>query len=364
MSRRPPGRAVAVGPGITTGARTVRVACVGLGYWGPNLLRVLSSLPTCEVVAACDSDEKPRGRIQLNYPWLSVVGDYQTVLENPDVDAIVLATPAARHFEHACLALRHAKHVLVEKPLALSLRDAIQVLRIARESNRVLMVGHVFQYNSAVRYVKQMIERGDLGNIYYIYSQRLNLGKVRDDLDVFWNFAPHDISILNLWMGASPISVSAHGVVALPHRLSDAGFVFLEFPEGIRAHIQVSWLDPNKVRRMTVVGSRKMLVYDDVDPERPIQIFDRGVDLVDDNPSGFGEFKMTLHSGDIHVPKIRGTEPLRVECEHFIDCIREGRVPDSGGKQGAEVVAVLEAITASMNRGGIAVPVEALPEDL
>ncbi|MFP6644858.1 MAG: Gfo/Idh/MocA family oxidoreductase, partial [Candidatus Latescibacterota bacterium] len=285
-----------------------------------------------------------------------------------DIDAIILATPADTHFELARQVLASGRSVFAEKPLARSTAECEQLIELAAQKNLVLMVGHTFEYNAAVEYVDDLICRRDLGQIYYIYSQRLNLGVVRHDVNALWNLAPHDISIALRWLKKEPVRVCARGYTYLQAGVEDVVYLDLEFDDGVAVHIHVSWLDPGKVRRTTVVGSRKMVVYDDASTEAKIQVFDKGIDREPITPDGpayaslgefdsFGKFQLTQRAGDLLIPKIDFTEPLKRECSHFVDCVRENRRPLTDGESGLRVVRILEAGTKSLRQGGIAVDI-------
>jgi predicted dehydrogenase len=334
----------------------VRIAQIGLGYWGPNLARNLATVDGGELAVLCDADPARLERMARQLPGPRLVTDYAQVLADEKVDAVVLATPVETHFELARAALEAGKHVLVEKPLARTSAECETLIDLADARDLRLMVGHVFVYNAAVRKVKEYIDRGDLGDIYYIYSQRLNLGQVRHDVNAMWNFAPHDLSILCDWLDAEPVAVTARGYSYVQPDIEDVVFMTLDFPGRIGANIHISWLDPLKVRRMTIVGSEKMVVYDDVSADAKITIYDRGVTrkLIGDgdDPAAyrtFGEFQLLLRAGDVLIPKLEFTEPLQLECQHFVDCIRTGETPRSDGRQGLRVVRALEAAQRSMS---------------
>lgn len=343
---------------------TVGIALVGLGYWGPNLARNLAGLEQAEMRVLCDSREDVLRRVARHYPSARPMTDYREVLADTTVDAVVLATPAATHAELVREALNAGKHVLVEKPLALSAADGEELVALAEARGLVLMVGHVFIYNAAVRKVKEYIDDGTIGQVLYVYSQRLSLGQVRRDVNALWNFAPHDLSILQYWLGSPPTAAVARGFSYINPGIEDVVFVSLDYPGGVGAHLHISWLDPSKVRRMTVVGSQKMIVYDDVDPDARITIYDKGV--VKQPPPGapvgedslgsyetYAEFQLLLRAGDVLIPRVDFQEPLRIECEHFVDCIRTGAVPDTDGRSAVEVVRALEAAERSLRTGAV-----------
>jgi len=323
------------------------LAQFGCGYWGPNLLRNFSALPGCTVKYVVDSSAERRGFVESNFPLSRAVETHQTVLDDPSVDGVVIATPAASHFSLANQALGAGKHVFVEKPLATKVAEVDELSRRAAERNLVVMTGHTFIYNGAVRYVKQLIDAGELGEIRYIYSQRLNLGRIRADIDALWNFAPHDISIIQYWLGnPEPVSVSRQGMAYVQDGIDDVVFLSLEYPNKVIANIHVSWLDPQKVRKMIVVGSSKMVVYDDI-AENKIAIYDKGIDrkailgenMDFDSPR---PLQFNYRSGDILLPQVRFTEPLRLEAEHFRDCVLNSQVPLTGLSHARTVVSILE----------------------
>jgi len=312
-------------------------------------------LPSAALQWCCDLDAERLGRVQALYPGVSVTTDYTAVLEDGGTDAVVIAVPARAHHSLARQALLAGKHVFVEKPLAMSAVEARELIHIAEERGRVLMVGHVFEYNPAVLHIKQLLGEGGVGQLYYMYSNRVNLGRVQSDINALWSIAPHDISIMVFLLGTLPETVSARGGTYLNGRLEDVVFLTMTFPGGVLAHVQASWLDPSKVRRMTFVGSEKMIVYDDVADEGKVKIYDKGVYRKTNDL--YGEFQYKVHSGDIYIPKIEMVEPLRSECAHFVDCIEQGTTPRTDGYNGLRVVQVLEAAQRSLDEGGIAVSV-------
>lgn len=337
------------------------LALIGYGYWGPNLARNLAQLTNAKVTFICDQDATRLEEIGRLYPATRLLTDYKTVINSSEVDAVIIATPAHTHYAIAKEALLAGKHVMVEKPLTVSSAHAEELIEIASGRNKVLMVGHTFEYNPAVRKIKELMDAKQLGDIFYIYSTRVNLGRVQRNLNALWSIAPHDISILLYLLNALPVEVSARGACYLTHNVQDVVFVDLVFPNGISAHIHASWLDPSKVRRMTVVGSKKMVVYDDVADEGKIKIYDKGAYKKD--IAGYGEFQYKLHSGDIHIPKIDMVEPLRNECAHFVECIQENKKPLTDGENGLRVVHVLETAEASLRKNSVPVKlIQSMPE--
>jgi len=335
---------------------TVRLALVGLGYWGPNLARNLAILDNAELVALCDANEERLRRIGRQYPSARLVPSFADVLADDAIDAVVVATPVDTHFDLCRAALAAGKHVMVEKPLATSSAECETLIELAAAQGRTLMVGHVFVYNAAVNKVKEYIDAGEIGDVYYVYSQRLNLGQVRHDVNAMWNFAPHDLSIMCHWFGTEPTNLTARGHSYIQPGIEDVVFLNMEYPEGILASVHISWLDPLKVRRMTIVGSEKMVVYDDVSADAKVTVYDRGVTkkLIDQTEASlgsyrtYGEFQLLLRAGDVLIPKLDFVEPLKIECQHFVDCIRTGETPVSDGRQGLWVVRALEAAQRSL----------------
>lgn len=323
------------------------LAQLGCGYWGPNLLRNFSALPGCSVKYVVDSSAERRAFVEANFPVSRAVENHQIVLKDPDVHGVIISTPAASHFSLAKQVLDAGKHVFVEKPLATNVAEVDELSRLATERNLVVMTGHTFVYNSAVRYVKKLIDSGELGDVRYIYSQRLNLGRIRSDIDALWNFAPHDISIIQYWLGdLEPISIGRQGMAYMQDGIDDVVFLSLEYPGKVIANIHVSWLDPQKVRKMIIVGSRKMVVYDDI-AENKIAIYDKGIDRrailgenMDFDKPQVAPFN--YRSGDILIPQVKFAEPLRVEAEHFADCIRNSHEPLTGLSHARTVVSILE----------------------
>jgi len=331
---------------------SVNLAQIGCGYWGPNLLRNFSTTKHCSVKYVVETSEDRRKFVESNYPRTKAIADLDTVMNDGEVNAVVIATPAATHYSIAKRALANGKHVFVEKPLAMSVTEADELVTLSHQNKLVLMVGHTFLYNRAVEYLRKLILSGELGQVYYAYTQRLNLGVIRSDVNVMWNLAPHDISILCHVLDEMPLTVSASGTDYIQKDIEDVVFMCLEFPNRIRARIHVSWLDPNKVRRVTVVGSKKMVVYDDVADDKII-IYDKGIDgqgaMPFDDP---GAAKLVHRVGDIVLPKIDLKEPLKVQSDHFVDCVLSGITPLSGPDNGRAVVAILAAAQESLKYNG------------
>jgi predicted dehydrogenase len=333
-----------------------RVALLGFGYWGPNLARNLHLRLGTEWVACAEPDPARRAEVARRYPWVRVLADAAEAVADPQVDAVVVATPARTHRALAGMALDAGRHVLVEKPLALSTADAVALAEQADASGLVLMVGHTFEYNPAVLKTRELLAAGALGELYYLHSQRVNLGRIQRDINALWSIGPHDVSIANFLVGAPPLWAAARGARYLHTEVEDVVFVTLGYDGGVLAHVHASWLDPSKLRRTTVVGSRAMVVYDDLDSEAKLRVYDKGADPVP--RGGFGEFQFRLRSGDMHVPRVELTEPLAIELDHFLTCVADGRRPRSDGWNGARVVAALEAAQRSLEKGGTQVDVE------
>jgi len=337
-------------------ADPVRVAVVGLGYWGPNLVRNLYELPeVAEVAAVCDADPKRLATLQRRYPAVGTTQAYTELLEDPSIDAIVLATPVTTHYPLAAAALESGKHVFVEKPLAASTTEAEALIELADRKGLVLMPGHTFLYSPPVETIKSIIDSGELGEIYFVSMSRVNLGLHQSDVSVVWDLGPHDFSILRYWLDETPVHVSAMSRGCVMPDTPDVAFVNLEYASKTVAHVELSWLAPSKLRRTTVVGSQKMIVYDDTSNE-PVRVFDSGVVLPD--PGSFGEHKMSYRTGDIVSPQIAAREPLMAEMADFCRSIQTGGVPRSSATLGYEVVRLIEAVDDSLAGEGARVRVD------
>jgi len=322
----------------------IRVGVVGLGYWGPNLARNFAAIAGCELAWLCDGDPGALERVGRTIPSARRGGDLAELLSDPELDAVVLATPVPTHADLAVQVLEAGKHCFVEKPLAQDVVSAERAVAAADAAGRILMVGHLLEYHPAVAKLKAIAEGGELGDIHYIYSNRLNLGKLRADENALWSLGAHDVSVVLALAGEEPTEVDARGESYMNPGIEDVVFGFLRFPSGLAAHLHLSWLDPHKERRFTVVGSRKMATFDDMDLERKITVYDKGFD---EDARNWGEY--IARSGDIHSPRIPNVEPLRVECEHFVESIREGTTPRSDGQSGLRVVRVLEALQGALD---------------
>jgi predicted dehydrogenase len=326
----------------------LNLAQIGVGYWGPNLLRNLVVNPSCTVKTVVDLSEERREFVSSHYPSIETKVDAEDIIHDESIDGIIIATPVSTHFDLAMKSLKAGKHILVEKPLATSVDQVKQIGALAKEKNLVAMVGHTFLFNEAVLKVKEIIDTGKLGDIRYIYSQRVNLGRIRNDVDALWNLAPHDISIVQYWLNEpQPISISRRGMDYVQNGVDDVVFMNIEYPKNVMANIHVSWLDPHKIRRMTVVGSKKMVVYDDI-AKNKITIYDKGIDRMAvlgermdfDDPS---TYLFNHRDGDVTIPRIKWVEPLKNEIAHFFDCIQNGTdcITDASHAEG--VVRILGA---------------------
>jgi predicted dehydrogenase len=324
-----------------------------VGNWGKNLLRNFYTNPQVQIPIVCDLDPKVISRIADEYPGLEATTDLQKIYDRDDYDAAVIATQPESHFSIAKEFLSRGKHVFVEKPMVLDLADGEELPALAKQQRRILMVGHILEYHPAFEKVKAMIDAGELGEIYYIYTSRVNLGVIRKTENSLWSFAPHDISVVLMFMNKEPVRVVSTGQSFIQPGIEDVVFTTLHFADRKMAHIHVSWLDPHKIRKVTVVGSKKMAVIDDMESTEKIRVYDKGVNFTG-NYTAYGEY-LTLRVGDILIPNIKNAEPLKLECQHFIDCILNNQTPRSDGEDGLRVVRVLNAAQESLKQGGISV---------
>ena len=332
-------------------ARPLRVAVIGAGYWGPNLVRNFFEAPGSEAVAVCDLSAERLEAIRKRYPSVRTTRDHRELFADESIDAICIATPVSTHHKLATAALSAGKHVLVEKPLAATVGEAESLVATARDAKRVLAVGHTFVYNPAVTKVREILESREIGSIYYVDSQRVNLGLHQFDINVLWDLGPHDVSIVLYWLGEEPEWISCTGACYIQPTIEDVVFLEMGFPSGAIAHAHLSWLAPGKRRVMTVVGSKRMVVYDDVEVAEKVKVFDHGVQEMDAD-----ELRRSYRAGDVHAPRIAATEALQIEVRDFIDAIRTGRAPLSDGALGLRVVRVLEAGMQSLRAKGARVP--------
>jgi predicted dehydrogenase len=334
----------------------VRVAVVGAGEWGKNHVRTFAQLRGAELVSVCDLDEKRLAHVRAQFPAVGTTSHYDEVVQDRSVEAVVIATFASQHFSQARQALEAGKHVLVEKPMTLAAAEAEELVNTARRAGRCLMIGHLLLYHPAVVKMKQLVTSGEIGDLFYLYSQRLNLGTVRKDENALWSFGPHDVAVAVHLFGAEPEVVTAKGEAYLQKGIVDVVFVTLHFPQRRMAHIHLSWLDPHKTRRTTMVGSRKMVVFDDMEPTDKVRIYDKGVEIRRQVETY--EDYLHVRFGDILIPHIGNAEPLRVECQHFLDCIRSGSAPHSDGVHGLQVIKALAAAQKSLELDGAPVSVK------
>ncbi|MFN3978897.1 MAG: Gfo/Idh/MocA family protein [Caldilinea sp.] len=327
----------------------IRIAVVGYGYWGPNLARNFHQLQGAELIYVVDQNADARARAQRLY-GCKTAERLDDILADPMLDAVVIATPARTHYVLAQMALDAGKHLFVEKPLTMDVNEGEQLVAHARQSGLTLMVGHVFEYNPAVAYIKQMIDGGDLGELFYLYSRRVNLGRLQSDVNALWSIAPHDISIALHLLGQMPEAVRCQGASCLNGVVEDVVFLTMFFPDNVLCHVHASWLDPSKTREMTVVGSQKMVVYDDVSAEGKVRVYDKGAFRKGDVT--YGDFQYKLHSGDILIPRLDMREPLQIECAHFVECVKTGKTPLTDGENGLRVLKVLAAGERSLRNDG------------
>jgi len=331
----------------------INVGIIGCGHWGPNHIRIFSHLSNSRALMAADLDEKRLQAIRDTFLNIQTTTNYKDILENKDIEAVCIAAPTNIHFLLAKEALEHNKHVLCEKPLALDPRECAQLRDLAKRQNKLLMVGHVFVFNAGVIKLKEYIQSGELGRIHYAYATRTNLGPFRYDVNALWDLAPHDISIFNYLFDNAPINVSARGQKCLGTAQEDLAFATLEYPDNIVANVHVSWLDPKKVRQITIVGDKKMVTWDDLDAMGPIKLYDKYVEKTDTYYETYGEFQLLSQEGSITIPKIGFNEPLKAQGQYFINCIEKNISPDlSDAQKGLDVVQTLRAIQESMEKRG------------
>jgi predicted dehydrogenase len=331
--------------------RFLNIAVAGCGYWGPNLIRNFSSLPDCRVKQVCDVDEGRLAHMKKLYASTATTKKFEDLLGDKELDAIVVATPVHLHYELAKKSLLAGKHTFIEKPMATSSTECEELVALAAKNNLVLMVGHTFIYSTPVRKIKEIVDSGDIGEVQYISSRRLNLGLFQKDINVTWDLAPHDIAIILYLIGRPPVSINCQGKAHVDKKIEDVTNMSLNFDNGGFAIIHSSWLDPNKVREMIIVGSKRMIVYNDNEPLEKIKIYDKRVETPPHYDT-FAEFHYSYHYGDAHIPYLKQVEPLKVEAQHFLDCIREGKKPETSGLDGLRVVQILEAASRSLKING------------
>lgn len=336
----------------------LKIGVVGCGYWGPNLIRNFKALQGCEVKIVCDSRKERLEHMRRLYPDLLITTEYSDLVNDKEIDAVVIATPVFTHHSLAIQSLCANKHTFIEKPLASSVGQSKELVNFANKNNLTLMVGHTFIYTASVRKIKEIIDSGNIGDIMYIGSRRLNLGLFQKDINVAWDLAPHDISIILYLLGKDPETVSCQGMAHINPNIEDVTNLTMNFSDGCLAMVQSSWIDPRKIRDMTIVGTKKMIVYDDLEPLEKIKIYDKGVD-VPPHYDTYAEFHYSYHYGDVYSPYLKQTEPLKAECQHFLDCIGNGTRSESSGMDGMKVVQILEASSKSLKSGNISVKFEA-----
>ena len=333
----------------------VNVAVVGAGAWGKNHIRVFSEIPGVRLKYVCDNAPSKLGSLQKAYPQIQMVEDLEPILRDPEVEGIIVASSAASHGPIGKEILKADKDLLVEKPMALDVQHAEEMMELAEKKKRILMVGHLLIYHPVVDRLKEMVKSGELGTIHYVYTQRVNLGVIRQDENALWSFAPHDLSIILYLLDEEPSAVSASGESYIQRGIEDVVFLNLQFADGKMANIQLSWLDPHKLRKITIVGSKKMVVFDDMEASEKLKIYDKGVESPSYNT--YGEY-LSLRFGDITIPRIKLVEPLRAEAEHFIHCIKSRQEPKTGGRDGLRVVRILVASDESLKKRGVPVVIQ------
>jgi predicted dehydrogenase len=332
---------------MTAGEREpIRIGVVGLGYWGPNLARNFAAIPGCDLAWLCDASNEARDKLAPSSPGARTTGDLDDLLDDTELDAVVLATPVPTHAALAVRVAQAGKHCFVENPLATTAADAERAVAAAERAGRILMVGHLLEYHPAVDRLKELLDEGQLGGLYYVYGNRLNLGKLRAEENALWSLGAHDVSVVLRLIGEEPEECIAHGESYVREGVQDVVFCYLRFPSGVVAHLHLSWLDPHKERRLTVVGARRMATFDDMLLDGKLTIYDKGFD---EDAHTWGEY--IARSGESFSPQISNSEPLRIECEHFIRCIRDGTTPRSDGHSGLRVVRVLERLQRSLSEG-------------
>jgi predicted dehydrogenase len=330
----------------------IGIAVVGAGYWGMNYVRVLSMLPETKLVMVCDKSQERLQDVKQRFPNIQVTSDLEDVAASKDFDAAVVSTDATTHHSICRRLLEAGKHVLVEKPITTNSKHASELIDLADKRNLKLMVGHIFLFNPGIEKVKEFINKGEIGKIYYMYSRRTNMGPIRHDVNALWDLAPHDVCIFNYFMDRTPEWVSAVGAKFLNNNNIDAGFITLGYSNNIIGHIHVSWVDPNKEREVIVVGSNQRIAFNDLLPQSKVTVFEKGISASNHNPLGFGEFHLAMRNGDIFSPVVNISEPLKNQILHFINCVQYNKCPISDGKNGLDVIRVMEAIDASIDQNG------------
>jgi predicted dehydrogenase len=329
----------------------IRIGVIGYGYWGPNLVRNFVESPDIQVITVADMRQDRLDLVQRRYPGVEVTNDYRDILKHPKIDAVAISTPVSTHFSLALEALQAGKHVLVEKPMTTTSQEALRLIDEADRRNLILMVDHTFVYTSAVRKIRELIDKGSLGDIYYYDSTRVNLGLFQQDVDVIWDLAVHDLSIMEYILPESPLEISATGIGHVSGAAENIAYVTAFYESSLIAHLNVNWLSPVKIRRTLIGGSRRMIVYDDIEASEKVRVYDKGV-IVKNGPESLYKLLVSYRSGDMYAPQIDVTEALRVEAQHFADCIQNAKTPITDGHAGLRVVSVLEAATRSMKDHG------------
>jgi predicted dehydrogenase len=335
----------------------IGVGIIGCGYWGINYVRVFSELPETRVVVVCDRSAERLQEARRRFPSIPVTTDLGEVLKMSTVDVAIVCTEATSHYAVVCDCLANGKHVLVEKPMTTRVADGARLVELAESKGLRLMVGHTFLYNVGIRKVKAYITHGDVGRVYYIYARRTNLGPIRRDVNALWDLAPHDVSIFNYLLDGTPEWVSAVGACVLGNGREDVGFISLGYPNNVIGHAQLSWADPHKVREVVVVGSDKRIVFDDLNAQELVRVFEKGVKLMEPAAPTYGEYQFLMRDGDIIIPKIEASEPLKNQCKHFLECVIQGSSPLTDGKFGLDIVRVMVAVDRSVEQRGTPVQV-------
>jgi len=339
----------------------MNIAVVGYGYWGPNLVRNFSWLSETHVKYVCDLDERRLEKVRALFPNVEIITtDYQKILDDPQITAVAIATPVASHYTLARAALEAGKHVLIEKPMTDKATDAEKLNELARKMDRIIMVDHTFLYTGAVKKIKELVDTGQIGDIYYFDSVRVNLGLFQNDVNVVWDLAPHDLSIMKYIIGKKPVSVSANGVSHVKNNLENVAYMSVFYEDSTFAHFHINWLSPIKVRQIMIGGSKKMIVYNDMENTEKIKVYDSGVKLNSGDKDVLYDTLVQYRTGDMYAPKLDQTEALKAECQHFVDCIRQGKSPISDGEFGLEIVKILEAAQSSMKQQGINIKLDGI----
>jgi len=338
-------------------AKPVGIAVVGCGYWGMNYVRIFNELVDARVVAVCDQSADRLKEVSRRFPGVYLTTQVDDAASQPGVDAVVVCTEATTHYNVTRRLLLAGKHILVEKPLTTIAADSDKLIDLAESNSAILMVGHTFLFNAGVSKVKEYMQKGD-GRVYYLYARRTNLGPIRRDVNALWDLAPHDIAIFNFLLNSTPLWVSAVGGKVLRNCRDDVGFISLGYPDNVLAHVHVSWADPDKAREVVVVKSDKRIVFNDLNGIEQVRVFEKGVSPVEQEPLNYGEFRFEIRDGDIISPRIEPVEPLKHQCRHFLECVRTGKRPISSGREGRDVVRVLEAVNRSIELKGLQVEVE------